>query len=63
MCIRDRMWGTSLSAPGPVESEKNDVYDYPSKFVPYNMVFDVKRKLPYSTKAKSPKVYIVQDTT
>ena len=44
-----------LSAPGPVESEKNDVYDYPSKFVPYNMVFDVKRKLPLFNKSKKSK--------
>ena len=51
----DWMWGTSLSAPGPVESEKNDVYDYPSKFVPYNMVFDVKRKLPLFNKSKKSK--------
>ena len=51
----DWMWGTSLSAPGLVESEKNDVYDYPSKFVPYNMVFDVKRKLPLFNKSKKSK--------
>ena len=51
----DWMWGTSLSAAGPVESEKNDVYDYPSKFVPYNMVFDVKRKLPLFNKSKKSK--------
>ena len=52
----DWFWGTTLSAP-TIEEENtdNDVYDYPSKFKPFNMVFDVKRKLPLFNKSKKSK--------
>ena len=52
----DWFWGTTLSAP-EIEEENtdNDVYDYPSKFKPFNMVFDVKRKLPLFNKSKKSK--------
>jgi|TARA_B100001094_G_C18098615_1_gene754439 hypothetical protein len=50
------MWGSSISAPKEEkENEDNSVYDYPSKFKPYNMVFDVKRKLPLFNKSKKSK--------
>lgn len=61
------MWGSSVSAPKEeTENEDNSVYDYPSKFKPYNMVFDVKRKLPLFNKSKKSKslycagYYIIQ---
>jgi len=61
------MWGSSISAPKEEkENEDNSVYDYPSKFKPYNMVFDVKRKLPLFNKSKKSKslycagYYIIQ---
>jgi|SRR5210317_1685334 hypothetical protein len=59
------MWGSTVSAPKE-ENEDNSVYDYPSKFKPYNMVFDVKRKLPLFNKSKKSKslycagYYIIQ---
>jgi len=63
----DWMWGSTVSAPAEVkENEDNTVYDYPSKFKPYNMVFDVKRKLPLFNKSKKSKslycagYYIIQ---
>ena len=63
----DWMWGSSISAPKEEkENEDNSVYDYPSKFKPYNMVFDVKRKLPLFNKSKKSKslycagYYIIQ---
>lgn len=50
------MWGSTVSAPKEEkENEDNSVYDYPSKFKPYNMVFDVKRKLPLFNKSKKSK--------
>ena len=50
------MWGSSISAPKEEkENDDNSVYDYPSKFKPYNMVFDVKRKLPLFNKSKKSK--------
>ena len=52
----DWFWGTTLSAPEiETENTDNDVYDYPSKFKPFNMVFDVKRKLPLFNKSKKSK--------
>ena len=52
----DWFWGTTLSAPEiKEENTDNDVYDYPSKFKPFNMVFDVKRKLPLFNKSKKSK--------
>jgi hypothetical protein len=61
------MWGSTVSAPKEEkENEDNSVYDYPSKFKPYNMVFDVKRKLPLFNKSKKSKslycagYYIIQ---
>ena len=52
----DWFWGTTLSAPAiEEENTDNDVYDYPSKFKPFNMVFDVKRKLPLFNKSKKSK--------
>ena len=52
----DWMWGSTVSAPAEEkENEDNTVYDYPSKFKPYNMVFDVKRKLPLFNKSKKSK--------
>jgi len=61
------MWGSSISAPKEEkENEDNSVYDYPSKFKPFNMVFDVKRKLPLFNKSKKSKslycagYYIIQ---
>jgi len=52
----DWMWGSTVSAPKEEkENEDNSVYDYPSKFKPYNMVFDVKRKLPLFNKSKKSK--------
>ena len=63
----DWMWGSTVSAPVEVkENEDNTVYDYPSKFKPYNMVFDVKKKLPLFNKSKKSKslycagYYIIQ---
>ena len=63
----DWMWGSTISAPKEEkENEDNSVYDYPSKFKPYNMVFDVKRKLPLFNKSKKSKslycagYYIIQ---
>ena len=63
----DWMWGSSISAPKEEkENEDNSVYDYPSKFKPFNMVFDVKRKLPLFNKSKKSKslycagYYIIQ---
>lgn len=63
----DWMWGSTISAPKEVkENEDNSVYDYPSKFKPYNMVFDVKKKLPLFNKSKKSKslycagYYIIQ---
>ena len=50
------MCGSSITAPKEEkENEDNSVYDYPSKFKPYNMVFDVKRKLPLFNKIKKSK--------
>ena len=52
----DWMWGSTISAPKEEkENEDNSVYDYPSKFKPFNMVFDVKRKLPLFNKSKKSK--------
>jgi hypothetical protein len=63
----DWMWGSTISAPKEEkENEDNSVYDYPSKFKPFNMVFDVKRKLPLFNKSKKSKslycagYYIIQ---
>lgn len=63
----DWMWGSTVSAPKEIkENEDNSVYDYPSKFKPYNMVFDVKKKLPLFNKSKKSKslycagYYIIQ---
>ena len=63
----DWMWGSTISAPKESkENEDNSVYDYPSKFKPYNMVFDVKKKLPLFNKSKKSKslycagYYIIQ---
>ena len=50
------MWGSTLSIPiEEKENEDNSVYDYPSKFKAFNMVFDVKRKLPLFNKSKKSK--------
>ena len=38
------------------------VNTYPTSCLPYNDMYDVKRKLPLFTKSKNLKVYIVQDT-
>ena len=63
----DWMWGSTISAPKEEkENEDNSVYDYPRKFKPFNMVFDVKRKLPLFNKSKKSKslycagYYIIQ---
>jgi hypothetical protein len=49
------MWGSAMSTPEATNLDPNNVYGYPCKFIPHNVVLDVERKLPLFSKSKKSK--------
>ena len=54
------MWGSTVErtvgeSNGESKQKEVSVYDYPSKFIAYNQIFDVQKKLPLFTKSKKSK--------
>jgi hypothetical protein len=53
--IGKTIFETSVSSVSTTEGDNKDVYGYPTEYIPYNVLYDVKRKLPLFTKSKKSK--------
>jgi hypothetical protein len=53
--IGKTIFETSVSSVSTTDSDNKDVYGYPTEYIPYNVLYDVKRKLPLFTKSKKSK--------